>query len=114
MKASAARSRKKNHRNVRSQYLRQDHGITIEQYDAMAEAQDGVCAICKISDAEEHGITKKPKRLSVDHDHRTGALRGLLCSKCNRGVGMFLDNPHLLRAAVNYLEIHRFKGLKLA
>ena len=73
------------------------YGITREQFDKMAVAQGGVCAICK----------KPPlgkKRLSVDHAHESRHIRGLLCDLCNAGLGMFRDEPELLMAAIRYLE----------
>jgi len=60
-------------------------------------AQGGVCAICG-------GINDNDDALSVDHDHETGRIRGLLCSKCNKGLGSFNDDPELLRKAIAYLE----------
>lgn len=57
---------------------RKQLGLTIEDYDRMLAEQGGVCAIC--------GNPPKARRLDVDHDHRTGAVRGLLCHRCNRGV----------------------------
>ena len=71
------------------------YGLTIEQYDQMLFEQSYVCAICH-----------KPcsKALAVDHDHKTGAVRGLLCMNCNHGLGKFKDDPNLLMAAIKYLQ----------
>lgn len=79
--------------------LKKLFGITPEQYDQMLHAQRGKCAICK---TDQSG-TERSKYLSVDHDHDTGAVRGLLCMTCNTGLGMFKDNPSLLRTAIRYL-----------
>jgi hypothetical protein len=65
----------------------------------LREAQDGKCAICGVAEAYA-----PRKRLAVDHDHRTGAIRGLLCGNCNAGLGQFKDSPELLAAAIRYLE----------
>jgi DNA-binding transcriptional MerR regulator len=62
--------------------LRQNFGLTIEQYADMLSEQDGVCAIC-------HGINASGRRLAVDHDHVTGKIRGLLCSQCNTSLGHY-------------------------
>ena len=62
----------------------------------MLVEQNGVCAICKKT------CTIR-KRLSIDHDHKTGGIRKLLCSRCNSGLGFFLDDPELLIAAAKYL-----------
>ena len=75
--------------------LRNKYGITLEEYEAMFNAQQGLCAIC--------GEPQNNKLLSVDHDHDTDIVRGLLCDSCNRGIGMFLDNPDYLLAAAAYL-----------
>lgn len=71
------------------------YGITPEQYTAMAEAQSGRCAICSI----------KPNReLDIDHCHKTGKVRGLLCSNCNKAIGSFKDNTDILMSAIRYLQ----------
>jgi epoxyqueuosine reductase QueG len=72
------------------------HNITIDYYDELLKKQNGVCAICLKA-------CNKNKRLSVDHDHKTGKVRGLLCNKCNRALGMFKDDPKLLRSAARYI-----------
>lgn len=63
----------------------------------MHAEQAGLCAIC-------HGETNGQGDLHVDHDHVTGKVRGLLCSRCNTGIGMMGDNTALLRKAIEYLE----------
>jgi Recombination endonuclease VII len=76
------------------------YGLTVDQYNAMAEAQGGVCYICR-----------KPEtvrtRLSVDHCHATGKVRGLLCLSCNNGLGWFQDDIGRMLAAVEYLKRHQ-------
>ena len=73
--------------------------MTVEQYDAMLIGQNYVCAICNKS---EKSSTKGV--LFIDHDHKTGKVRGLLCDTCNRGLGYFYDDKSLLRNAVEYLK----------
>lgn len=88
---------------VRLSYkLQNKYGLTIDDYVAMAEAQDGLCAICACP--EPNG------RLCVDHDHETGAVRGLLCHQCNKGVGHFLDSAERCQAAADYLRRHNEGG----
>lgn len=65
-------------------------------YDHLMSSQQGVCAVCKKS--EVNG-----KSLSIDHCHVTGEIRGLLCSKCNTGIGLLGDNVEGLQAALDYL-----------
>lgn len=76
--------------------LRQ-YGLTAEDYDALLERQNGVCAIC----------FKPPKgksRLSVDHDHVTGRVRGLLCGPCNCSIGLLNEDADVFQSAINYLN----------
>jgi hypothetical protein len=68
----------------------------------MEERQEGVCACCKQS-PKERG---RNGSFVVDHCHTTGAVRGLLCAKCNAGIGFFDDDPVLLVLASNYLKTH--------
>lgn len=91
--------------NGREQRLRQRYGITVEQYDAMLEAQDGVCAICGRPDVGIHYRTQKAMRLAVDHDKNTGEIRGLLCRHCNQGLGQFGHDSERLRQAAHYMEV---------
>lgn len=77
--------------------LRQLYGMTLEDYDRMFVAQNGVCRICRKSCVVH-------RHLCVDHDHATGKVRGLLCTRCNQGIGKLLDDPVLLRVAADYLE----------
>jgi hypothetical protein len=81
-------------------WLRARYALSPEQYDALLKAQGGGCAICGCL---PEGNTRYAK-LSVDHDHDTGQIRGLLCDLCNRGVGAFRDDPDRLRAAAANLD----------
>lgn len=90
--------------NYRKENKLKDYGLTLDQYNDMFEAQGGVCAICKRPETNRlHG---KIKALAVDHDHRTRKTRALLCSNHNRALGLFGDDPELLRAALEYLISH--------
>ena len=85
---------------MRDYQYRQRYGVTLADYETLHNEQDGKCAICK---GTPSGLGATERRLHVDHDHLTGAVRGLLCENCNRGVGMFQDNPDLLTLAAAYL-----------
>lgn len=78
-------------------YLTRTYGINADDYGAMMERQGGVCAICS-------GVNKD-RRLVVDHCHETGDVRGLLCIRCNRALGMFEDDPALLELAALYVKL---------
>lgn len=78
------------------------HGVQTAQYNEMLAAQGGCCAICRTT--KPGGQGDKYGRFHVDHDHATGVVRGLLCQRCNVGLGFFLDDSSRLRAAIGYLE----------
>lgn len=80
------------------------YGITGPQYDAMVEAQGNRCAICGCT--PDNGGHPKQRHLAVDHCHKTGTIRALLCPHCNRGIGHFHEDPALLDAAKAYLLRH--------
>lgn len=71
------------------------YGMTESEYNKLVLQQQGVCAICG---------TNKEGRLAVDHNHKTGNIRGLLCRPCNSAIGLFKESPTLLRKAASYLE----------
>lgn len=81
--------------------MRHRYGLTLADYDTMLEAQDGVCAICRKPETRDHG--NGPVRLAVDHNHDTGEVRKLLCSRCNTGIAKFNEDVALLLAAAQYV-----------
>lgn len=96
--------RKANPDVYRERELRKNFDIGAAEYDQMLEAQNGACAIClKPETAMKHG---RVLALSVDHDHATGRIRGLLCGHCNTAIGKFDDDVDLLMNAVAYLRKH--------
>lgn len=72
------------------------YGLTLAQYAALFTAQNNVCLIC-------NGVTKG-KKLVVDHDHKTGQVRGLLCTRCNTAIG-FLEDYSWVMVALRYLKM---------
>lgn len=89
--------RKQKARN-RSQHLKAKYGITLGEYEQLFKAQGGKCAICRRA-------TGKKRKLAVDHDHKTGVIRGLLCKNCNyRILGFLGDDIAALKRAIAYLE----------
>ena len=84
----------------RNAYLKNNFSISEVEYSVLFDAQKGVCAICFESD-------QSGRRLAVDHDHKTGAVRGLLCSQCNIGLGNFKDDARRLEKALVYLNSPR-------
>ena len=93
------------------QMAKRQYGLTPERYAEMEREQDFRCAICRKQETmmTVGEVTKeKVFRLSVDHCHKTKKVRGLLCSKCNRGIGNLNDDIELVRNALAYLE--KYKG----
>jgi hypothetical protein len=84
----------------------------VAEYNALLREQGGVCAVCGKDEPNAHGRTGKQFRLAVDHCHQTGAVRGLLCQKCNRAIGLLGDDPALMRKAISYLLRHRAKPVQ--
>ena len=76
-------------------------GLTLEDEERILKKQNGVCAICYGPPVNGR------KNLSIDHDHATGRFRAFLCDDCNTAIGLFEDNPKLLKQAIAYLEKHR-------
>jgi hypothetical protein len=75
------------------------YGVGKEKYEEMLRKQNGTCAICE---SPQPGYGRR--RFCIDHDHKTGEKRGLLCYACNLGLGKFKDNPTLLDRAMKYLS----------
>lgn len=82
----------------RAAFLRDFYGISDAEYTAMLDKQGGGCAIC--GKHEE----RKGYRLAVDHCHESGRVRGILCTNCNRGIGLFRDSTDLIERAIKYLS----------
>lgn len=80
---------------VKNSIYKKNYGISLEEYNALLESQNGVCAVCE---------GKTGRKLSVDHDHKTGKVRGLLCVKCNLALGYANDNKNILLGLVEYLD----------
>jgi len=92
------RYHKKRDTSVADYRMKKFYGISLRDYEVMLAAQSGVCAICGKSPEENK------KKLAVDHDHTTGAVRGLLCSMCNLLVGKSKDNQEILQKTIEYLR----------
>lgn len=80
--------------SLRSYQIRRRYGIGLREFAEILASQGGKCAVCR----------KVEKRMVVDHCHSNGAIRGILCNRCNVALGMAKDDPTRLRALVRYLE----------
>lgn len=92
--------------NHRALNLLRRYGITEEEYQDILKKQKSKCAICGSGKPipSKHSKDGSPQRLAIDHCHKTGKVRGLLCFSCNRGLGYLKDSPKLLNKAIDYLE----------
>lgn len=89
----------------RERALREKYGMTVEEWDAILEAQGGTCAICDgPAQAIKSGGVEGEPQFHSDHNHRTGEFRGILCGLCNRMLGQALDDPERLLAGARYLQ----------
>ncbi len=93
-------SYQKNKPRQKNYALQWKYGITLEQWEQVVEAQQGLCAICC------RWMFDNPKDCHLDHNHTTGELRELLCANCNQVLGHGMESPEVLRAAADYLERH--------
>jgi hypothetical protein len=91
--ARGKESRQRLYGSSRHYHLTRRYGISAAEVDAMVEAQGGLCLVCQERPAEH-----------VDHDHLSGAVRGVLCFSCNGGLGQFRDRVDIMRKAIDYLE----------
>lgn len=90
--------KRKMHRKIHKKLRK--YKLKRKDYNKMVEYQGGKCVIC------EKTCTKNPV-LSIDHDHKTGKVRGLLCNACNSGIAFFKDDINLIERAIHYLQAHR-------
>jgi RecJ-like exonuclease len=91
---------KRGKQTTRNWNLKRKYKINVNEYNKMLEQQNFSCLICKKHESEFKKV------LSIDHDHKTGKIRGLLCQFCNTGLGFFRDNINLLESAIGYLKIN--------
>lgn len=81
----------------RKRLLKYYWGMTLEEFDLLVKKQNGCCSICNLK------LDESIKKLYVDHDHKTGKIRGLLCGPCNLALGGFKDSTDILQRAIEYL-----------
>ena len=93
-----AQKNPKQRSNLNRKHLMLRYGITQREYEKMLVAQNNKCAICKTTDPGGPGGI-----FGVDHNHKTGKVRGLLCSNCNTALGLFKDNKEMLCSAIKYI-----------
>lgn len=99
VKAKKNAEYRQNPLKLKNKSLKTIYGINLDQYNKLLASQKELCAVCNTQES-----SKRNKYLSVDHCHKTGVIRGLLCSNCNRALGLLKDNKNVLMAMISYLE----------
>lgn len=94
------KNRERDSKNFRRWRLQAEYGITEERYLEMLQEQNHTCAICR---QPENG------KWHIDHCHKTGKVRGVLCRTCNPMIGMAKESTDILKAAITYLEKHKWQ-----
>jgi len=89
---------------IREQQIKLKYKLSPEEYIQMIDSQYNLCAICGKPEIAVDKRNGKIKALAIDHHHESGRVRGLLCSKCNTGLGMFKDDIELFKAAIKYIS----------
>lgn len=101
---SCVKLRRKSSEQIKNTNLKSQYGITLDQWNQMFINQNGCCAICAIPQMELKRV------LSVDHNHKTGKVRGLLCGNCNHALGQTKENIDIIEGLIDYLNEHRPEG----
>ncbi len=91
-------------RGQKSNKLLRAYGITLETYERWNEHNNGLCHICDKPEVSRDKKSGKLRLLAVDHDKKTGLVRGLLCSVCNRGIGMLRHDVNIMAQAIDYIN----------
>lgn len=90
----------RNKDKYRDTYMKRVYGISLEEYNAMAENQNGLCYVC-------NNPPNGGKRLAVDHCHKTGNVRRLLCTNCNTTLGLINEDILIMNKLIKYIEEHK-------
>jgi hypothetical protein len=102
---SAAKTRRDNPRVIKHRKLKSSYGITLEEFENMLKLQNGRCSICSF----EFDYTSQSKGPHIDHDHKTGKVRMILCRFCNNLLGYANDDVLILESAITYLDKYNGK-----
>lgn len=89
---------------LRAEHLQRTYSMTVEEWDALHEKQRGLCAACGKPEIKFNNKSKKIQRLCVDHCHKTGKIRGLLCNRCNRIIGLAEEDLNILELIYKYVK----------
>lgn len=91
---------------TRKEYRKRVYGLTDDNFNAIWDKQNGKCPVCDKLLTDGLGTNHLPSKAVIDHCHDTGRIRGILCTMCNKGLGLLGDNVHGLTKAIQYLRQH--------
>lgn len=91
----------------KDRWFRKQYGISLEQYEAMFVQQNGLCAICQ--KPERVMRSGNVLKLAIDHNHKTGQIRKLLCAHCNQALGKLHEDPNIMKNMISYIESFNVK-----
>jgi len=97
------KQKNKSKSKIKDLSLKSRYGISLNDFNRLLKKQNSKCKICRLKEVAK-ATQNKIKSLSIDHNHTTGKIRGLLCQNCNAGIGLFKENINLLKKVINYLE----------
>ena len=103
---SKAYHRKTNGRSMKHCSYRRNYGLTLQEVQALFESQRGLCAVCGQPERSTTKRTGEIKMLHIDHDHKTGKIRGLLCQDCNMALGHLQDSSERIQMLLDYAKAH--------
>ena len=95
---------RKNVHHSKNYHLLKTYGMTLKEYEEMVQLSGNTCYVCGEGETRHHHLSGRIVDLAVDHCHKTGKIRGLLCTKCNQAVGLLRDNPKIARSLADYLS----------
>ena len=95
----------------RTKHLKRTYGMAPEKYITLFDAQHGVCAACGQPETTNDPRTKQIKNLQIDHCHKTGKVRALLCKECNNALGLLHDDVERIRLLLSYAELHQLSDI---
>lgn len=98
-------SKPENRKKTRARELKRKYNITIDVESEMYCTQSGKCAVCNYK-FKEYDDGSNSNDFVIDHCHSSGLVRGLLCNKCNQGIGLFMENKKTIENTIKYLELH--------
>lgn len=107
IKENRKQYRHTNSKKAKNNHLKRNFNLSLDEYNRLIIQQNNCCSICKKNEDVIDKRLNKPRNLCVDHCHKTGKFRALLCSRCNKGIGLLKEDIQILENAIQYLKEHK-------